>query len=51
MSTDAAQWFYKLVRPGDVVIVVGSPKKPNSWTLGVADLNIPWSRWRAGSAL
>jgi lipoprotein-anchoring transpeptidase ErfK/SrfK len=51
MSTDAAQWFYKLVRPGDVVIVVGSPKKPNSWTLGVAEWNVPWSRWRAGSAL
>jgi lipoprotein-anchoring transpeptidase ErfK/SrfK len=51
MSTEAAQWFFKLVRPGDVVTVVGSPKKPNSWTLGVADWNISWSRWRAGSAL
>jgi lipoprotein-anchoring transpeptidase ErfK/SrfK len=51
MATDAAQWFFKLVRPGDVVTVIGSPKKPNSWTLGVADWNISWSRWRAGSAL
>jgi lipoprotein-anchoring transpeptidase ErfK/SrfK len=50
MSTEAARWFYQLAQPGDVVTVTGSPKKPNSWTLGVADWNIPWSRWRAGSA-
>src|SRR6266540_4028012 len=30
---------------------VGIPKKPNSWTLGVADWNISWSRWLEGSAL
>ena len=51
MSTENAQWFFKLARPGDVVTVTGSPKKPNSWTLGVADWNISWSRWREGSAL
>jgi lipoprotein-anchoring transpeptidase ErfK/SrfK len=51
MSTENAQWFFKLAQPGDVVTVVGSPKKPNSWTLGVADWNISWSRWLAGSAL
>ena len=51
MSTQDAQWFFKLARPGDVVTVTGSPKKPNSWTLGVADWNISWSRWREGSAL
>ncbi len=51
MSTADAQWFFKLAQPGDVVTVVGSPKKPNSWTLGVADWNISWSRWLEGSAL
>jgi lipoprotein-anchoring transpeptidase ErfK/SrfK len=51
MSTDNAKWFFSLARPGDVVTVSGSPKKPNSWTLGVADWNIPWSRWLEGSAL
>jgi lipoprotein-anchoring transpeptidase ErfK/SrfK len=51
MAPAAAEWFFRLAQPGDVVTVVGSPKKPNSWTLGVADWNIPWSRWRAGSAL
>jgi lipoprotein-anchoring transpeptidase ErfK/SrfK len=51
LSTANAQWFYKLARTGDVVTVVGSPKKPNSWTFGVADWNIPWSRWLEGSAL
>jgi len=51
LSTANAQWFFKLARAGDVVTVVGSPKKPNSWTFGVADWNIPWSKWLAGSAL
>jgi len=51
LSTANAQWFFKLAQTGDVVTVVGSPKKPNSWTFGVADWNIPWSRWLAGSAL
>src|SRR6266511_1059000 len=51
MSTADAQWFFKLAQPGDVVTVVGSPKKPNSWTLGVADWNISWSRWLEGIAL
>ncbi len=51
LSPANAQWFYKLARPGDVVTVVGSPKKPNSYTFGVADWNIPWSKWLAGSAL
>jgi len=51
LSTANAQWFFSLARTGDVVTVVGSPKKPNSWTFGVADWNIPWSRWLAGSAL
>ena len=51
LSTANAQWFFKLAQTGDVVTVVGSPKKPNSWTFGVADWNIPWSKWLAGSAL
>src|SRR5205823_15007678 len=51
LSTENAKWFFGLARPGDVVTVTGSPKQPNSWTLGVADWNISWSRWREGSAL
>jgi lipoprotein-anchoring transpeptidase ErfK/SrfK len=51
LSTANAQWFFKLAQPGDVVTVVGSPKQPNNWTFGVADWNIPWSKWVAGSAL
>jgi lipoprotein-anchoring transpeptidase ErfK/SrfK len=51
MSTENAKWFFAHARPGDVVTVTGSPKKPNSWTLGLADWNISWSRWLAGSAL
>jgi lipoprotein-anchoring transpeptidase ErfK/SrfK len=49
LSTANAAWFYRLTRRGDVVEVVGSPKRPGS-SFGVADWNMSWSRWLAGSA-
>ncbi len=51
LSTANAIWFYKFSQRGDVVQVVGSPKQPNGWSLGVVDWNMPWSQWLAGSAL
>jgi lipoprotein-anchoring transpeptidase ErfK/SrfK len=50
LSTANAAWFYRLTRRGDVVEVRGSPKRPGG-SFGVADWNMPWSRWLAGSAL
>jgi lipoprotein-anchoring transpeptidase ErfK/SrfK len=50
LSTANAAWFYRLTQRGDVVEVRGSPKRPGR-SLGVADWNMSWSRWRAGSAL
>jgi lipoprotein-anchoring transpeptidase ErfK/SrfK len=50
LSTANAAWFYRLTRRGDVVEVRGSPKRPGR-SLGVADWNMSWSRWLAGSAL
>jgi lipoprotein-anchoring transpeptidase ErfK/SrfK len=50
LSTANAAWFYRLTRRGDVVEVRGSPKRPGT-SLGVADWNMSWSRWLAGSAL
>ena len=50
LSTANAAWFYRLTRRGDVVEVRGSPKRPGS-SFGVADWNMSWSRWLAGSAL
>jgi lipoprotein-anchoring transpeptidase ErfK/SrfK len=50
LSTANAAWFYRLTRRGDVVEVRGSPKRPGN-SLGVADWNMSWSRWLAGSAL
>jgi lipoprotein-anchoring transpeptidase ErfK/SrfK len=50
LSTANAAWFFKLTRRGDVVEVRGSPKRPGS-SFGVADWNMSWNRWLAGSAL
>jgi lipoprotein-anchoring transpeptidase ErfK/SrfK len=50
LSTANAAWFYKLTRRGDVVEVVGSPRRPGD-SFGVADWNMSWSAWLAGSAL
>jgi lipoprotein-anchoring transpeptidase ErfK/SrfK len=50
LSTANAAWFYRLTRRGDVVEVRGSPRRPGS-SFGVADWNMTWPRWLAGSAL
>jgi lipoprotein-anchoring transpeptidase ErfK/SrfK len=50
LSTANAAWFFRQTRRGDVVEVRGSPKRPGN-SLGVADWNMSWSRWLAGSAL
>jgi lipoprotein-anchoring transpeptidase ErfK/SrfK len=50
LSTANAQWYFGLTRRGDVVEVRGSPKRPGA-SFGVADWNMSWSRWLAGSAL
>ncbi|WP_461008279.1 L,D-transpeptidase [Streptomyces capparidis] len=52
MSEEAARWFYDLVRPGDLVKVVGSRGETMpAFGNGFGDWNLPWDRWRAGSAL
>jgi len=50
LSTANAAWYFRLTRRGDVVEVRGSPRRPGS-SFGVADWNMSWSRWLAGSAL
>ncbi|HEX2373905.1 MAG TPA: Ig-like domain-containing protein [Actinomycetota bacterium] len=50
LSTANAAWFYRQTRRGDVVEVRGSPKRPGD-SFGVADWNMSWRRWLAGSAL
>jgi lipoprotein-anchoring transpeptidase ErfK/SrfK len=50
LSTANAAWFFRQTRRGDVVEVRGSPKRPGK-SFGVADWNMSWSRWLAGSAL
>ena len=51
LSVVNATWFYKFSQRGDIVQVVGSPKRPDGWSLGVVDWNLSWSKWLSGSAL
>jgi lipoprotein-anchoring transpeptidase ErfK/SrfK len=50
LSTANAAWFFRQTRRGDVVEVRGSPKRPGD-SFGVADWNMSWRGWLAGSAL
>jgi lipoprotein-anchoring transpeptidase ErfK/SrfK len=50
LSTANAAWYFGLTRRGDVVEVRGSPKRPGG-SFGVADWNMSWRAWLAGSAL
>jgi len=50
LSTANAAWYFGLTRRGDVVEIRGSPKRPGS-SFGVADWNMSWRAWLAGSAL
>jgi lipoprotein-anchoring transpeptidase ErfK/SrfK len=52
LSTDRANWFYNFSRPGDVVEVKNSIGPTLSAVDGdIYDWAIPWSTWKAGSAL
>jgi hypothetical protein len=52
MSTENAAWFYETVRPGDVVRVVNSiGDTMDTFGNGFGDWNMPWDKWRTGSAL
>lgn len=52
MSMEAAEWFFTLVRPGDIVTVVGSDGDDMApFGNGFGDWNLTWNEWRAGSAL
>jgi lipoprotein-anchoring transpeptidase ErfK/SrfK len=50
LSTANAAWFFRQTRRGDVVEVRGSPKRPGD-SFGVADWNMSWRSWLAGSAV
>ncbi|MFE9396165.1 Ig-like domain-containing protein [Streptomyces flavidovirens] len=52
MSTANAEWFFKTVREGDIVKVVNSAGNTmDSFGNGFGDWNVPWDKWRKGSAL
>jgi lipoprotein-anchoring transpeptidase ErfK/SrfK len=45
-----AKWFYELAQPGDIVDVVNAKTPPVLSDPGMADWNVSWSQWLAGSA-
>jgi lipoprotein-anchoring transpeptidase ErfK/SrfK len=51
LTTADAERFYSMSVPGDVVIVRGTSRPANLADRGMADWNMTWSQWRAGSAL
>jgi lipoprotein-anchoring transpeptidase ErfK/SrfK len=50
ISPADAAWFFALSRRGDVVKVVGSPRRPGH-TEGLIEWNRSFESWKAGSAL
>jgi lipoprotein-anchoring transpeptidase ErfK/SrfK len=50
MSTSNAQWLYNRSELGDVVIYTGNDKPMDAGN-GITVWNVPWSRWKAKSAL
>ncbi|MFV2121844.1 Ig-like domain-containing protein, partial [Streptomyces sp. Act-28] len=52
MSTGNAAWFFENVRRGDIVEVVNSQgEQMTPFGNGFGDWNLPWDRWRQGSAV
>ncbi|WP_137989835.1 L,D-transpeptidase [Streptomyces vilmorinianum] len=52
MSTGNAAWFFETVRPGDIVKTVNSyGDTMDTFGNGFGDWNMPWDKWRKGSAL
>jgi lipoprotein-anchoring transpeptidase ErfK/SrfK len=45
VSPADAAWFFALVKRGDVVQVLNSPRKPLSWDPGTSDWNMPFAEW------
>lgn len=45
-----AGWFYTRSQRGDVVVVTGT-NRPLAWTNGYGYWQLPWARWKAGSAV
>ncbi|MDK1475531.1 Ig-like domain-containing protein [Streptomyces sp. 549] len=52
MSTGNARWFFRTVRPGDLVTHVNTAgDRMAVFGNGFGDWNLSWEKWRAGSAL
>jgi lipoprotein-anchoring transpeptidase ErfK/SrfK len=47
---DDAIWFYRHAQPGDVVDITGT-KRGLDWNNGWSFWEMPWKKWRKGSAL
>ena len=47
LSPADAKWFFDLATRGDVVKVVGSSPRPDTWDAGSRDWNMSWDEWKA----
>ncbi len=45
-SPEVANWFYNLVKPGDIVTVTNSGGPTLDPQNGLGDWNIPWTTWQ-----
>jgi lipoprotein-anchoring transpeptidase ErfK/SrfK len=50
VATDNAIWFYNFSLRGDIVDVYNTGAPPDTADPGMADWNMPWKQWLAGSA-
>jgi lipoprotein-anchoring transpeptidase ErfK/SrfK len=48
MSTEAARWFFRLTKPGDVVIITNSGGPDLQPWDGWGDWQMPWEQWVQG---
>ncbi|MBA0050267.1 hypothetical protein E0L36_04940 [Streptomyces sp. AJS327] len=52
MSSGSAEWFFKTVRQGDLVEHVNTEgESMPAFGNGFGDWNMPWEKWREGSAI
>jgi lipoprotein-anchoring transpeptidase ErfK/SrfK len=51
MSNENAAWFFSQAMRGDVIQVIGNPGKLMELDNGFGDWNVPYGKWKAGSAL
>ena len=45
LSPSDATWFYNYALPGDIINIIGTPRRPSASDAGTADWNMGWDKW------